>query len=165
MIPLVPSARTTWRGSTFTNRTVAMLKWVEKQAQVGQLRIAQGGWRGAQAAAASGSTHDKDAVDLSIKHLTATEKKRLLRAMRDAGFAAWIRPTVPGLWGEHLHAVPIPPSMKAAEVAKYLSGGAAAQVVSYDAGRDGLAGNRPDGSYRPNPRVRFSALRNKPVPR
>lgn len=155
---------TSWRGGTFTRRTAKMLAWVENRANVGNLVVGQGGWRGDASASASGSTHLKDAVDLSIRHhLNATQKARLLDTMKQAGFAAWIRPTVAGLWPEHLHAVPIPPSNRAATVAKYLSPSAAGQVVSYLANRDGLSGNRADLSYRPLPAVRFSYLKNKPV--
>lgn len=160
----MPWDLTTFRGGRFTRRTAAMLRWVESHANVGNLVVGQGGWKGDSAAAASGETHGKDAVDLSIRHhLNTTQKRRLLNVMRDAGFAAWIRAEVDGLWPEHLHAVPIPPSDKAATVARYLSPSAAGQVVSYLAGRDGLRGNRPDPTYRPSPPVRFSWLRNKPV--
>lgn len=160
----VPTRLTTFRGGRFTNRTASALRWVEKHANVGDLQIAQGGWN-AGGVAQSGGTHDKDGVDLRIKHLSATAKQRLLRTMKDAGFAAWIRPAVSGLWGEHLHAVPVPPGKQPATIARYLSPAAAAQVLSYDAGRDGLKGNRVDKSYRPSPRVRWSHLQNKPVPR
>lgn len=140
-----------------------MLGWVERNAGVGALRIGQAGWRGAASVAASGSTHLKDAVDLSIQwHLSAAERKRLLRTMQDAGFAAWIRPAVSGLWPLHLHAVPVPPNDRAAVVARYLSPGAAGQVVSYLAGRDGLSGDRVDGNkYRPG--VKWSYALRRPV--
>ena len=151
---------TSFNGGRFTRRTAAMLKWVQKRAGVGTLMIAQGGWNGG-GVAASGGTHDKDGVDLRIRHLSNEGKRRLLKTMQDAGFAAWIRPTVPGLWGEHLHAVPIQPSK--ASTYRYLSGAAASQVLAYLAGRDGLRGNRLDSNkYRP--KVRFSYLQNKPVP-
>lgn len=161
----VASALTSYRGGTFTRRTAAMLRWAESHAGVGPLVIGQGGWRGSASAAASGTTHLKDAVDVSVRALSAKGKARLLQAMKDAGFAAWIRADTPGLWPEHLHAVPIPPNDRPATVAKYLSPSAAGQVVSYLAGRDGLNGNRVDHTYRPMPPVRFSYLRNKPVNR
>lgn len=152
--------RTTFNGGRFTYRTAAMLRWVQKRANVGTLQVAQGGWN-TGGVSASGGTHDRDGVDLRIKHLTSTQKKRLLKTMQDAGFAAWIRPAISGLWGEHLHAVPIQPSK--ASTWKYLSPAAAAQVISYLAGRNGLRSNGYDtNKYRP--RVRFSYLQNKPVP-
>lgn len=155
------SALTTFNGGRFTRRTAAMLSWVQKRAGVGTLQIAQGGWN-AGGVSASGGTHDKDGVDLRIKHLSPAKKTALLKAMKDAGFAAWIRPEAPGVWGEHLHAVPIPPSTKPATVAKFLSPGAASQVISYLAGRDGLRGNRVD-SRRYRPGVRWSYLLARPV--
>jgi len=154
------SARTTWKGYTFTRRTARALRWVETRASVGPLQIAQGGFNKGGVAASSG-THDLDSVDLRTKHLTHHQKLTLLRKMRQAGFAAWLRPYN---WdgangGEHLHAIP-------AGYPKDISGGAQSQVLAYDAGRDGLRGNRVDANpYRPNPRVRFSWLQNKPVPR
>lgn len=163
-LPLAYSL-TDFRGGRFTRRTAAMLRWVEARASVGNLVIGQGGWRGSQSAAASGTTHLKDAVDLSVRNLTDKQKQRLLNTMKDAGFAAWIRTPIPGLWPEHLHAVPIPPSTSARVVARYLSPSAASQVLAYNAGRDGLTGNRPDHTYRPSPRVTFSYLRNTPVHR
>lgn len=151
------SARTTWRGYAFTRRTARALKWVEDRASVGPLQVAQGGFN-AGGVSASAGTHDKDSVDLRTKHLSSSQKERLERRMRQAGFAAWLRPAGPS-WGEHLHAIP-------AGYPRDISGGAQSQVLSYDAGRDGLAGNRKDPHpYRPAPRVRFSWLQNKPVPR
>jgi len=151
------SRRVTYRGYHFTARTARALKWVEARASVGPLQIAQGGYN-AGGVSASAGTHDKDAVDLRTRHLTETQKFRLERRMRQAGFAAWLRPASDS-WGEHLHAIP-------AGYPSDISGGAQSQVLSYDAGRDGLAGNRRDPHpYRPNPRVRFSWLQNKPVPR
>lgn len=153
---------TTFNGGKFTRRTAAMLKWAQSRAGIGTFQIAQGGWNTGGVSASAG-THDKDAVDLRISYLSEAKKTALLKAMKDAGFAAWIRPTVAGLWGTHLHAVPIPPSKDPRTIARYLSPGAASQVLSYLAGRDGLAGNRVDmRKYRPG--VRFSYLQNKPVP-
>lgn len=154
------SARTTWQGYTFTRRTARALTWVQARANVGVLQVAQGGFNKGGVSQSSG-THDLDAVDLRTKHLTPHQKTSLLRKMRQAGFAAWLRPVN---WdgangGEHLHAIP-------AGYPKDVSGGAASQVLAYDAGRDGLRSNRMDVyPYRPIPRVRFSWLQNKPVPR
>ena len=74
--------------------------------------------------------------------------------MRDAGFAAWLRPTLPGVWGEHLHAIPMDD--------KQASWAAKSQIVSYLSGRDGLRSNAKDpNQYRPG--TRFSWLLNRPV--
>lgn len=154
---LLPAyGRVYWRGFRFNRRTVAMLKWAEKRSGVA-ISLAQGSYN-AGGVAASGGTHDGGgSADVRCRHLTSAQHKRLLTALKDAGFAAWHRPAVPGVWGEHCHLIAIGD--------KDLSRQAAAQVVSYDAGRDGLRGNRVDPSYRPAPRVRWSYALGKPVKR
>ncbi len=52
------------------------------------------------------------------------------------GFAAWFRPTIPGLWDKHIHAIAVNDTD--------LSSGAAAQVSEYYRGFDGLAGDGRD---------------------
>lgn len=154
---LLPAyGRVPFRGFNFNRRTVAMLRWAEKRSGVA-ISIAQGSYN-AGGVSASGGTHDGGgAVDIRCRHLTSTQRKRLVVALKDAGFAAWHRPAVTGVWGEHIHAIAIGD--------RDLSRQAASQVISYDAGRDGLRGNRVDSSYRPAPRVRFSYLLGKPVKR
>jgi hypothetical protein len=88
---------------------------------------------------ASGNTHDGGgAVDL-----TAANWQDKVHALRAVGFAAWHRPAIPGLWGEHVHAVLIG-NLK-------LSPQARAQVDAYRAHLDGLADHRPDNSWHPDP--------------
>ena len=149
----------TWRGSRFTARTRDMLAWADKQlTSKGDpgMQIAQGGWKGSSAAAASGDTHAKDAIDLRVRHLSTAQRVRLVRALKSAGFAAWYRREIPGLWGPHIHAIPI---------GGVISPAAASQVRAYlaDPPRDGLRGNRIDRTYRPN--VRWSYPKGRPVPR
>lgn len=149
-----PLQRVKFRGYTVTRRTKAMIEWAEQQAGF-NFTLAQGSYN-AGGVAASGGTHDKEAVDFSVRGYTDAKRIKMVRALKDAGFAAWHRDPIPGTWGEHVHAVPIKGD---------LSPSAAAQVLSYDAGRDGLRGNRPDNTYRPSPRVAWSWLRRKPVKR
>ncbi|MGI8682076.1 MAG: phage tail tape measure protein [Mycobacteriales bacterium] len=87
---------------------------------------------------ASGGTHDGGGV----VDLSASDGLRKVRALRMTGFAAWRRPTIPGLWSKHIHAVLISNAL--------LSGAARAQVGAYRAHRDGLAGNAYDPTWRPN---------------
>lgn len=95
-------------------------------------------------------------VTLSCAGLSRERRNRALRQMKNAGFAAWFRPELPGVWGPHIHAILVGD--------KELGWLAADQVKKYDAGRDGLAGNHADGSYRPR-RRRFSYLLRRPVRR
>lgn len=145
-----------YKGFRFDRYTVAALKYAEKKSGM-TLSFAQGSYN-AGGVAASGGTHDGGgAVDIRIGSYTDGEIKKLVNALKDAGFAAWHRKPIPRLWGAHIHAIQIG-NTKA-------SGGAKAQVLSYDAHRDGLRGNAWDATYRPNPRVVFNYLLGKPVKR
>lgn len=101
------------------------------------LQYAQGSYRHGQTAA-SGSTHDGGgAVDVrTVPLANHAEKMRLVKALRLVGFAAWYRTPIPGVWGEHIHAIAI--------ACPDLSTGARWQVGEYRAGRDGLQGQHPD---------------------
>lgn len=152
---MAPTDRVRYQGHTVSRRIRDMLRWSADRAGVPVL-IAQGSYRGSSAAVASGSTHDREAVDLRVGHLTSGQRVKLVRALKDAGFAAWYRRPLPGVWGPHIHALPIGGD---------LSTSARNQVRSYDAGRDGLRGNRLDNTYRPDPRVRWSFDKQRPVRR
>ena len=115
--------------------TACMIREVQRKARHAVL-IAQGS--GSTSVSASGQTHagPGGVVDMRTVPLTRKQKMDQLIASRQVGFAAWIRPYVEDLWGEHEHAVAIG--------SKYLSSAAEQQVQAYLHGRDGLAGNRKD---------------------
>lgn len=109
-----------------------------------RLRLAQGSYRAGQTAA-SGSTHDGGGViDVATKYqgFSRKEKLEIVAALRTVGFAAWLRPETPGVWGEHIHAVSIG--------CPDLSSSARAQAVAFRHGYDGLAG---EGGKRPDPQA------------
>lgn len=140
------TARTSFRGALFDPRTAAMLREVERITKR-RVRVAQGSWSGA---AASAGTHSgPGAVDLRTGHLTEQQKLDTVAALRRVGFAAWLRRAVPGLWGEHIHAIAVG--------TKGLPSAARAQTVAYANGYDGLAG---EGGKRPDPQA---ALGIKPT--
>lgn len=149
-----PMQKVKFRGYTVTRRTKAMIEYAEKLAGF-NFTIAQGSYNPGGVAASAG-THDREAVDFSVRNYNVAKRRAMVRALKDAGFSAWHRDPIPGTWGEHVHAVPIGGD---------LSPLAAAQVLAFDAGRDGLKGNRPDNTYRPAPRVKWSWLLRKPVKR
>jgi hypothetical protein len=127
--------RVTYKGKTFDSRTVAMLREVEKITGL-DLQFSQGSYN-ANNVFASGGTHAGPAVDVrTVPMKNRRQKLAVVKAMRRVGFAAWLRPYAPGVWGEHIHGIPIG--------APDLSSAAAFQVKAYRNGRDGLAGNRPD---------------------
>ena len=155
MIPFLPYGRVGWRGVTLNRRTIDALQWVEKRAKV-PLSPAQGSYN--RGVGASAGTHDGGgAIDLRVGAYSEAQRIAVVRALKDAGFAAWYRAAVPGLWGAHIHALLIGD--------KEMAAGARSQVLSYDAGRDGLRGNRPDPTYRPKPRKQWSYTLGRPVTR
>ena len=144
-----------WRGVRLDRKTIAPLEWVEKQSGI-TIQLAQGSYNGG-AVAASGSTHaGGGAVDVRCVYLSLRDKVRLLRWLKRAGFAAWRRRAVSGLWGEHIHAIQIG-NDKASSSAQW-------QVNEYLARRTGLTSGGADWTYRPKPPVRWSYEDGKPVP-
>lgn len=144
-----------YHGVTLNKRTLRALKWAEGKAGF-TFPLAQGSYN--RGVGASAGTHNGGgAIDVGCAGLSLRQRRRAVRALKLAGFAAWFRPSVPGVWGPHIHALCIGD--------KQMAWAAERQVDSFDAGRDGLAGNRVDGSFRPEPARRWSWLRNRPVRR
>ena len=145
--------RVTWRGKTFTRRAVQSLRWAEEKSGV-TITPAQGSFNKG-GVSASGGTHDEEAIDIRVWALSAKEIDRLVAELRKAGWAAWYR-APSSSWGAHIHAIP---------TTGILSPQAAQQVRAFDAGRDGLAGNRVDSTWRPKIKRRWSFKLRRPVPR
>lgn len=144
-----------WRGHTFDYRTVRALNWVERESGI---KIVPSNGSFNTSVDASGTTHaGAGAVDCRIVGLTDREVHRLVKTMKDAGFAVWLRKEVPGLWGAHVHGV-LHGTAGASRSAKW-------QMAEFDAGRNGLTNQGADRSYRPSPPVRFDFRKDKPVPR
>lgn len=144
--------RIAWRGATFTRRAVQSLRWVEDHSGV-PIVPAQGSFN--PGVGASGGTHDQEAIDCRVRGYSPAERERLVLWLRRAGWAAWYRPPSAS-WGPHVHGVP---------TTGLLSPQAALQVRAFDAGRDGLAGNRVDPTWRPRIKRRWSYRLGRPVPR
>jgi hypothetical protein len=107
------------------------------------LTLYQGGYNPGGVSASAG-THDLGGV-LDFSPFEHVRKVHAWRA--DIGGPMWHRPAIPGLWGEHCHAV--------MNNEGNLAPAAARQVTAYFAGLDGLA----DGARDPNqfhPHVGFS---------
>ncbi len=130
-------ARPLWRGRTNVDAlTIAALERAEK---IGghQFTVTQGSYQ--STVAQSAGTHDRGgAVDLSW-----CGHDRCIKALRQAGFAAWHRNPSQGNWPHHIHAVVVDHPD--------LAPSAARQVTAYRAGRNGLANNGPDDGPRLNP--------------
>lgn len=136
-----PYERVTFRGKTVDRMTQAALQVAESRLGY-ELTIVQGSYN-AGGVSASAGTHDGGGV----VDLAPYDYARKVRVLRDLGFAAWYRPASSS-WNPHIHAV-LAGNLK-------LSASAAAQVVEYLAGGDGLVGSSPDPNpYRPEPPVLF----------
>lgn len=140
-----PYARSTFHGKPLDNATIAALKIAEERLGY-ELTILQG----IGGAAASAGTHlEGRAVDLA-----PYDHERKVRVLRDLGFAVWHRPTLPGVWGEHVHGILI---FENRTNSRGLADSGFRQIASYDRGRDGLKGDGVDPNpYRPNPRAVFT---------
>lgn len=99
------------------------------------LSVRQGSYNGS--VGPSAGTHDGGgALDISTTGLTAAQKYRVVKTLRIVGFAAWLRPTRPGVWSEHIHAISVG--------CPDLAPAAARQVTELRNGGDGLTGTAPD---------------------
>lgn len=96
-----------------------------------KIPIVQGSYNVGGVKASSG-THDGGGVFDTI----AGGHDETIVALRAVGFAAWYRPTIPGLWSAHIHAVLIGHAK--------LSPAAFQQVQAYLQRRDGLKSNAVD---------------------
>lgn len=143
-----------FRGHKFDDRTVQMIEWAERRAGF-KFRVVKGSYLPPDDK--SSSTHcGGGAADFSVRLLTPMRRNKMLKALKDAGFAAWYRTKADG-FDPHIHAVAIG--------CMSLDPQAKRQVTSYDKGMNGLGHVAPDPSYRPDPRVKWSVKDGKPVPR
>jgi len=132
-----PYALTTRNGKVVDEITHQALIECEKLLGY-DLTIVQGSYNAGKVEASAG-THDGGGV----VDLLPWDWERKVRVLRAVGFAAWHRPAVKGVWGEHIHAVLIGN--------KKLAPSAARQVVAYRDHRDGLKSNLPDPTWHPDP--------------
>lgn len=126
-------AKVTWRGYTFDSRTVEMLKRAEKISGI-YFRPTQGSY--SRGSLSAGTHSGGGAVDLSVRGLTYAQCEKVVKALRQVGFAAWHRSRAEGPWAAHIHGIAIGgPSLPPV---------AQRQVLAYKNGRNGLASNRRD---------------------
>lgn len=123
-------ARVTYGGRTVNKRTAEMMNRVERRlGRSADLTLYQGSYN--TSVGASAGTHaGGGAVDV------ASSDWAVAKAMRQEGFAAWVRSPSEGPWAWHIHAIAIGD--------REMSSAARSQVAAYFAGRNGLANNRAD---------------------
>jgi len=119
-------------GRKFDPQTYDML--IETQRLFGKkLRIVQGSYNRGRYSA--GTHSGPGAVDISVSHLSKSDREKLTSIMRRVGFAAWLRTPADG-FSPHIHAI--------TNGLKGLPGIAYRQTVSYKNGRNGLRSNLKD---------------------
>ncbi len=142
--PTSRGAIKSYGGARLNDRTVAMLRnaarWLESHGgcppgRASTAYVTQGSYNRGGVSASAGTHDGGGAIDLSVGGLSSGERHALVRALREAGFAAWLRKR-PTFSSDHVHAIAIgDPDLPA---------GARDQVADYFAGRDGLAGHGKD---------------------
>jgi peptidoglycan hydrolase-like protein with peptidoglycan-binding domain len=131
--------RVVFRGGRMNVRTQVMVRRAElylKQAGVTKntFSVTQGSY--SKGVSASAGTHDGGgALDISVRGRSQKQISAMVKALRQAGFAAWARTPADG-FTPHIHAIAIG-DREAAPLAKR-------QMQNYFAGRNGLANNGID---------------------
>ncbi|MFG1610246.1 peptidoglycan-binding protein [Actinoplanes sp. NPDC049265] len=128
-------ARTTHQGFPINERTLAMLR--AAQGRSGRTYVVEQGSYSPGTDPTSAGTHDGGgALDIDAEALTAAQRTAAVTALRQVGFAAWLRTPAQGDWPLHIHAVAISDPDLSAPAQK--------QTGAYYEGRNGLAGNGAD---------------------
>ncbi|MDX6253392.1 MAG: hypothetical protein QOF10_6752 [Kribbellaceae bacterium] len=131
----MPEARITWRGFQLNKRTVAMVQVAEKLAKF-QFTIMQGSYNKGGVSASAGTHDGGGAIDVAVADLSPAQRKAVVLALRQVGFAAWQRTPSQGRWPFHIHAIAVGD--------KDLSRGAAHQALEYRRCKNGLANRGTD---------------------
>lgn len=139
--------RTTVDGKTLNVRTADMLRLWQFNSLT-DYYVVQGSYN--SGVSASAGTHDGGgALDISVYGMPdVAHKKWHVKQGRLAGFMAYYRPPLPGVWNEHIHAGALDDPEA--------SSGLRTQFAEYRAGQDALADHRPD----PDPRVSIRVYPN-----
>ncbi|MFC4335423.1 peptidoglycan-binding protein [Salininema proteolyticum] len=125
-----------YSGERVNTRTKDMLAAADAKLSWG-LRLTQGSYTSEDPTSAG--THDGGgAVDLSVTGLTESQRWRTVKALREVGFAAWLRTPSQGNWPYHVHAVAVADTD--------LSRVAQPQVHDYFFGKNGLASHAADNT-------------------
>ncbi|MEU8421483.1 peptidoglycan-binding protein [Micromonospora sp. NPDC048835] len=137
--PIGPGAKVPRDGYVVNARTQAML--AEAQRLLGYALVLDQGSYNPGGDPTSAGTHDGGGVvDIAVTGMTATRRTAVARALRQVGFAAWVRNPNQGDWPWHIHATAINDTD--------LSGQAQHQVGDYYLGMNGLANQGPDDGPR-----------------
>lgn len=132
---VVPGDRTTYQGKTVNARTVAMIK-AARGKYTGSFTLSQGSYNPGGDASSAGTHDGGGVIDIAAVSLSGTQRTALVKALRQVGFAAWLRTPAQADWPYHVHAVAISDTDLSAPAVK--------QVGDYYEGKNGLASHAPD---------------------
>jgi peptidoglycan hydrolase-like protein with peptidoglycan-binding domain len=137
--PIGPGAKVQRDGYVVDARTQAML--AEAQRLLGyRLVLAQGSYNPGGDPTSAGTHDGGGVVDISVTGMTAAQRTAVAKALRQVGFAAWIRNPSQADWPWHIHAAAINDTD--------LSSEAQHQIGDYYLGMNGLANRGPDDGPR-----------------
>ncbi|WP_019633624.1 peptidoglycan-binding domain-containing protein [Actinomadura atramentaria] len=132
---ITPGSRVTYRGVTVNTRTKTMLAAAETL--LSRTFVLTQGSYNAGGDPASAGTHDGGGVvDISVSGMSGATRTNVVRALRQVGFAAWLRTPAQADWPYHIHAVAISDTDQSPQ--------AQHQAGDYYLGQNGLANRGPD---------------------
>ncbi|KRE56999.1 peptidoglycan-binding protein [Phycicoccus sp. Soil748] len=130
-----PGSEVPMDGYVVDTRTRSML--LEAERRLGRNLVLDQGSYNPGGDPTSAGTHDGGGVvDISVAGMTASTRTQVARALREVGFAAWVRNPTQGDWPWHIHAVAISDTD--------LSSQAQHQAGDYYLGLNGLANHAAD---------------------
>lgn len=133
---IAPGTKSQYQGWTVNARTLAMLRAAENRWGGGQFVVEQGSYAPGVDPTSAGSHDGGGALDLDAEALSPGLRTAALVALREVGFAAWLRNPSQANWPWHIHAIAISDPDLAPLAAR--------QAGAYYEGRNGLASNLPD---------------------
>ncbi|MEV6603554.1 peptidoglycan-binding protein [Kutzneria sp. NPDC051319] len=134
-----PGAKVKRDGYTINTRTQAML--TEAERLLGRtLKLDQGSYNPGGDPTSAGTHDGGGVVDVNVDGMSAATKTSVAKALRQVGFAAWVRNPTQGDWPWHIHAAAINDTD--------LSTQAQNQIGDYYLGFNGLANHGADDGPR-----------------
>ncbi|GAA0283685.1 peptidoglycan-binding protein [Actinomadura nitritigenes] len=134
-----PGAKVQRDGYTVDARTQAMLAEAERLLGF-KVVLSQGSYNPGGDPSSAGTHDGGGVVDISVTGMSAATRTSVARALRQVGFAAWVRNPNQGDWPWHIHAAAINDTD--------LSSAAQHQTGDYYLGLDGLADRAADDGPR-----------------
>lgn len=136
---ITPGARTTHQGYPVNARTLAMLRAAE-EVWGRRYTLTQGSYSPGADPTSAGTHDGGGTLDLDAEGMSTARRTAAVRALRQVGFAAWLRDLSQDDWPWHIHAVAVNDTDLASPAQR--------QVGAYYEGRNGLRGNGPDDGPR-----------------